>query len=695
MLKIIVYIAVIFSVIMPSKAFAQEVPPASPIDEKLNRIVSRIENVKDEKTLNLIYQEYEAFKKTLMERELIEMSSKKIVESLTARQRSISKDLNINYSEKPWAELKAAKEELNKARQEALKTIFDLDIYPDHPPGSNAHIGQKIVDEKVNAVRKIYNSLAPKNELARTYLNTVNVLERISEWLGDFGWPSALILADEEKIKLIKAMQYFPGQKPKNQAEQQMTASITAKNFPLNAEEVDLMLNNQCIWQFNNSIKTTQTSNELEVVKLINEYREMLGLRILEVNDAVGIAAQKHSGAMAIAGTLWHVGSDGTPQERTANEGYPDCRGENCAMDSPSPESPFNGWYNSSGHHRTMMAGLNQIGIGQSGRFWTADFGGASLISTIADAKKLLEQLSNDNPEIWKPAAEELSKCGEAGTKAVYTGLFRKNIKTLDKYRALRRKKIETVLSDNNLRSKLEKKRQEAIKIISGYALDLKEQPKSVDNLVDEIRLLYFGDVDQVNKDPELLALIEEMRQVAKFISGSDGTESGGEKGPGAELVASMVAQAKEQVDRELLDEVLISKGNKDVLKKNEKFRDEILAGEFEVVLLTNEYRMMMGRNALLIDVKLVTAARKHSEDMKRLGLFSHTSPVKGKESFQQRAALEGTAAGSENIAQAPNAKGAFNGWFHSPGYHKNMLVIAGATIGVGQCEGLWTEMFN
>jgi len=97
---------------------------------------------------------------------------------------------------------------------------------------------------------------------------------------------------------------------------------------------------------------------------------------------------------------------------------------------------------------------------------------------------------------------------------------------------------------------------------------------------------------------------------------------------------------------------------------------------ERKLVLITNEYRMTMGRLPLEIDERLVQSTRKHSQEMNKLGYFSHTSPTKGLERPGQRAAKEGYPSGvSENIYTGMGSAGAaFTGWYNSSGHHRNML---------------------
>jgi uncharacterized protein YkwD len=109
-----------------------------------------------------------------------------------------------------------------------------------------------------------------------------------------------------------------------------------------------------------------------------------------------------------------------------------------------------------------------------------------------------------------------------------------------------------------------------------------------------------------------------------------------------------------------------------------------------------NEYRIMMGRAPLEADIRLELAARGHSQDMKEKGFFSHESPVPGKKSFGDRAALAGYhKAGGENIfAGSTDGLGAFDAWYHSPGHHKNMMG-GYRQIGAGRFQDIWTQLFG
>jgi len=123
----------------------------------------------------------------------------------------------------------------------------------------------------------------------------------------------------------------------------------------------------------------------------------------------------------------------------------------------------------------------------------------------------------------------------------------------------------------------------------------------------------------------------------------------------------------------------------------------ELARGELENIAAVNAYRETLGLLPLEIDVRLVKAARGHSQEMARLGYFSHDSPTAGRSTFTDRMRLEGyQAGGGENILQgAQTGQQAFWIWFESPGHHRNMAAADFQSIGVGQHGELWTQNFG
>ena len=118
---------------------------------------------------------------------------------------------------------------------------------------------------------------------------------------------------------------------------------------------------------------------------------------------------------------------------------------------------------------------------------------------------------------------------------------------------------------------------------------------------------------------------------------------------------------------------------------------------EIEQVRITNDYRIMMGRQALQIDPRLVDSARGHSADMTRLGFFDHTSPIADKKSPFMRMAKAGyPAAGGENISLGSvTPKATHDAWYNSSGHHRNILSPSWTAMGSGQDGNHWTQNFG
>jgi len=133
-------------------------------------------------------------------------------------------------------------------------------------------------------------------------------------------------------------------------------------------------------------------------------------------------------------------------------------------------------------------------------------------------------------------------------------------------------------------------------------------------------------------------------------------------------------------------------------IKKNDEIalKSQIPKKEREGIREVNEWRLLLGLNALDLDPKLCEASRGHSEDMYKHKFFAHESPIAGKETPWKRAAEAGTKATGENIYMGSQVPASANkGWFFSPGHHKNMFKNSHIRIGLGQYKQYWTQMFG
>ncbi len=120
-----------------------------------------------------------------------------------------------------------------------------------------------------------------------------------------------------------------------------------------------------------------------------------------------------------------------------------------------------------------------------------------------------------------------------------------------------------------------------------------------------------------------------------------------------------------------------------------------LTSDENSVILAINQLRQEAGLGLLEVDYKLCFAARDHSRDMVRKHFFSHTSRVRGKKTFSDRAKRLGTVAHAENIALCNTAVSPVSLWLKSPRHKKIMFGKLYNTIGVGRVDNKYTAMFG
>ncbi|WP_250278662.1 CAP domain-containing protein [[Clostridium] colinum] len=116
---------------------------------------------------------------------------------------------------------------------------------------------------------------------------------------------------------------------------------------------------------------------------------------------------------------------------------------------------------------------------------------------------------------------------------------------------------------------------------------------------------------------------------------------------------------------------------------------------EQEVVRLVNIERQKAGLAPLKMDTQLSKVARLKSEDMKKKGYFSHTSPTYGSpfDMLKQFNITYKTA--GENIAKGQRtAQQVVDAWMNSEGHRRNILSKSFTHIGVGNTSNYWTQLF-
>jgi len=154
------------------------------------------------------------------------------------------------------------------------------------------------------------------------------------------------------------------------------------------------------------------------------------------------------------------------------------------------------------------------------------------------------------------------------------------------------------------------------------------------------------------------------------------------------------VEELGEQLVRlRLVGKYVGSAADRAALEHNRQLGSWIDPAEYACVARNNVHRILLGLGALEIDLRLVAAAKKHSEEMVAKQYFSHTSPTPHLASPWTRAGREGTSAGGECIAAGSGSGvGTWQQWYYSQGHHK-IMIGGGRAIGVGRQGNTWTLM--
>ncbi len=254
------------------------------------------------------------------------------------------------------ASYRARWERLEQLRTAALAVINDPGVYPDENHGA---VGQPTVDAKVNELEAFWTSLPPVFEEPEV-AKDLELLEATAPWLDE------LEVDERRRGKTVDDLREelnkragCPYMAPTPEASRlaELNAKVLAHNANLPGVSED----------------------GREQVRILNEYRIMLGLHALAIDPRLVECAAKHSRWMEQAGNMTHDEPDparATPQKRAGLEGYNDPVGENVAFGMSTPLGAHKAWYTSSGHHRNMIhKGFHQVGVARSGTYWTQVFG--------------------------------------------------------------------------------------------------------------------------------------------------------------------------------------------------------------------------------------------------------------------------------------------------------------------------------
>lgn len=265
------------------------------------------------------------------------------------------------------------------------------------------------------------------------------------------------------------------------------------------------------------------------------------------------------------------------------------------------------------------------------------------------------------------------------------------------------RKKIQKFRKIKALKQELNRRRKEALRRIFDEERYYKKKTKDVvgQDWVDEA----VARVAELWKNPfkALTSLSPSFKQLAAklHLLSTLIRQLGGKTELDAETeMILQQATSRLSLQRVTLNdrEARLLRYNLQVLQYNKKMASQIGPHEAREIAITNEYRMMMGLHALKIDTALARAARKHSQEMKELGYFEHTSPKAHLATPSKRVKLEGYTKGlvGENIYMGSSSPAAAHkGWYNSPPHHRNILYGDYEDLGVGNFQDHWTQNFG
>ena len=277
-------------------------------------------------------------------------------------------------------------------REEALKTIFDKKIYPDENHG---RAGQPIVDEKVDKVREVwefYELLVDTDTAHFRNLGSdqaANILEGITNKRATLADCSSFLAAlPGDHVPTLEASELpvvFEALLRYRSGDIDGAWAMASKLTKWEARLLERLRDHR-IYEYNASLANAKidkgknpTGEEVEQVRVTNDYRRMMGRIPLELDACLIDSARGHSEEMTRLGYFAHdspVGANRSPSDRARNAGYVGPIGENIAMGSEAPMAAHIAWYNSSGHHRNILGPRWLcMGSGKDGRHWTQNFG--------------------------------------------------------------------------------------------------------------------------------------------------------------------------------------------------------------------------------------------------------------------------------------------------------------------------------
>lgn len=278
--------------------------------------------------------------------------------------------------------LQRYRKRLDDARKVAVGLIRDASTY--RKSGKQV-FGQDEVDDAVHAVRKIYQGkkvVSAKGSLrsAKSWILAMN------KFLGEHS-PSDRqeLSADEWQLMILSKK------------------AIRFQEYCWTKQELYIQVRDGQVAQWNK--KAAPAGEKGRFFRMLNDYRNMLGIHRLAYDSRIQKAAQGHTSDMANGPFFSHdspIASKRTPAMRIGLAGtfdkpsekqsfyesspfpipFLNCPrlqatgrcGENIAFGVQNANGAYNLWYHSPPHHRNMIGNWDILGVGNQNEYWTLNF---------------------------------------------------------------------------------------------------------------------------------------------------------------------------------------------------------------------------------------------------------------------------------------------------------------------------------
>lgn len=288
------------------------------------------------------------------------------IAALTADLAKTLDKIDASKQAKSVANVAEAYARLEAARKHALELIFDEKkyFYPYRDRMREYVPVQKEVDVRVAAVREAWEDGTSAKVRSDAALD--KLLQHAKEVVAEVQFLGGDATAASERVARL---------------ERYLGRELTVRTYFVTPEQLALHEYNDAMLAQNAKLAGDILDSERAQVRITNEYRVMFGhRRVLRLHEKLVAAARGHSKDMSDLGFFDHMSpieGKRTPWDRMTLAGYTNqpCS-ENIHAGGGDPQTAHDGWARSSGHHRNLlMPGWSELGTGQSGRYWTQNFG--------------------------------------------------------------------------------------------------------------------------------------------------------------------------------------------------------------------------------------------------------------------------------------------------------------------------------